>query len=428
VAQPFFRYFTLEAWGNTGGKPPLVSTDTQRAALIKMLNMVSTGRQIVHPIAIDTDGLIYRIDMRTVGWTDAAWTNLKATDPYLQPAQFPATLAAAAHQTMRSDWFVFSIPNSAVDAYFVLLGITSDDPTIDGKNNVNRFADMTTGYPATIRSGFPVSRTEGFNRIISWHQTTALGSGAVGSGHLFKSYNMPSDTGTSNIFSHPYRPTTNLPAPATPGPFDFDYGDSDNIFTLPNGLFGYYTTEPAGGVVENVASAGTAFPGPTRCFQCHDNATNLVPFADTVHSTIANDPVGTFPATLKTLLLGMYNQTAMNAKMAEAGATFAQAYNQLNLPTLDIAGLPSGFATECMNIVANYYSIILQVNTAAAELGVTPMQLITAIRGSTTLNASLSSLITLDAQGNPNGVVRRDAWEANYPAVRKLLFPQLPTP
>ena len=424
--QPFLRYFTLEYWGNTNGLPPLVSLDTQRSALIKMINLVSTGRAIVRPVAIDTAGLIYRIDMRTVGWTDAAWSNLKVTDPYFAQAQFPTTLAAAAHQTMRSDWFVFSIPNSAVQAYFVFLGINTDDPSIDARNNVNRFADMTTGYPATIRSGFAVSRTEGFNRIISWHQTTALGAGAVGSGHLFKSYNMDSDVGTANIYSHPYKPTTN--DPATPGPFDFDFGDSDNIFTLPNGLFGYYTTEPAGGVVQSVASAGAAFPGPTRCFQCHDNVTNLVPFADQVNAVITSDPTGTFPATLKTLLLGMYNQTAMNAKMAQAGAQFGQAYNQLNLPALDIAGLPSGLATECMNIVNNNYSIVLQVGTAAGELGVSTQQMISAIRTSPTLEASLSSLITLDGQGNPNGVVRRDAWEMNYAQLRHALFPQLPTP
>jgi hypothetical protein len=424
--QPFLRYFTLEYWGNTGGKPALVSIDTQRSALIKMLNLTSTGRAIVRPTAIDTDGLVYRIDMRTIGWTDAAWTNLKVTDPYFQPAHFPATLAAAAHQTMRSDWFVFSIPNSAVDAYFVFLGIDSDDPTIDAKNNVNRFADMEAGYPATVRAGFTVSRTEGFNRIIEWHQTTALGSGAIGSGHLFKGYNMDSDVGTANIFSHPFRPTTNLPT--TPGPFDFDFGDLDSIFTLPNGLFGYYTTEPAGGVVQSVASAGAAFPGPTRCFQCHDNVTNMVPFTDQLHDVIASDPAGTFPATLKTLLLGIYNQTQMNAKMTQAGAQFGAAYAQLNLPSLDIGGLPSGFATECMNVVHNNYSIILQVGTAAGELGVSPQQLVAAIRTSPTLGASLSSLITVDAAGNPNGVVRRDAWEANYAPLRHLLFPQLPTP
>jgi hypothetical protein len=360
--------------------------------------------------------------MRTLGWTSAAWANLKATDPYFAPINFPAT-STAANRTMRSDWFVANIPNSAVNAYFVFLGINSDDPSIDAKNNVNRFSDMAAGYPATIRAGFAVSRTEGFNRIISWHQTTALGSGSIGSGHLFKSYNMAADTGTSNIFSHPYRPTTNLPT--APGPYDFDFGDSDNLFTLPNGLFGYYTTEPAGGVVESIPSAGVPFPGPTRCFQCHDNLTNLLPFVDQVHAAIAADPTGTFPASLRTLLLGMYDQQAMNDQMTRAGTTFGQAYAQLGLPALDIAGLPTGFATEVMNVVTNNYVIVLQVGTAAAELGVSASQLIGAIQRTPALAASLAGLTTMDASGNPNGVVRRDEWEAHYAAVRKVLFPQL---
>jgi len=78
-----------------------------------------------------------------------------------------------------------------------------------------------------------------------------------------------------------------------------------------------------------------------------------------------------------------------------------------------------------MNVVTNNYSIIVQVNTAAAELGVSSAQLIGAVRASTTLAGPLGSLLTTDSAGQPNGLVRRDAWEANYAAVRKLLFPQL---
>jgi hypothetical protein len=425
VVQPFLRYFTLEYWGNTGGAPPLVAVDTQRSALIKMINLASTGRNIIQPTAIDTAGLVYRVDMRQLGWTDAAWTNLKATDVYFVPADFPTNLTTAATQTMRSDWFVFSMKDSPVNAYLTFLGINSDDPTIDAKNNVDRFGSMTTGYPAIIRAGFNTSRTETFNRVIEWYPTTALGSGARGSGALFKSYNHASNVAPENIFSNPYRPLTNLPATMTPGPYDFPFGDSDNIFTLPNGLPGWYTTEPAGGVVASVASAGAGFPGPTRCFQCHDNTTATLPFIDQVNAAIAADPPSTFPAALKTLLLGMYNQTAMNTQLAAAGAVWGKALAQLNLPSLDIAGSPTGQATECMNVVFNNYHISLQIDAAAAELGVTIPQLVGAIKGSATLQPGLAGLLSVDAAGNPNGVVRRDNWEANYAAVRKLLFPQL---
>ena len=421
ASRPFLRYFTLEAWGNLGTQPPLVSTDMERAALIKMINLLSTGPQIVQPSAIDKDSFIYRVDMRTLKWTDAAWTNLKATDPYFTPATFPTTLTAAATQTVRADWFVFSIPNSAVNAYFVFLGINSDDPTIDGLNNVNRFADMAKGAPATVRAGLAISRPEAHNRILSWHQTTSLGSGALGSGHLFKSYNFDSDVGTSNIFSHPYMPTTN--SPTAPGPYDFTYADSDNIFTLPNGLFGYYTVEgAAAGQVMNQGNAGAPFPGPTFCFQCHDNKSNLVPLTDGVHSAILADPVGAFTAAVQAILLGMYDTTAINAKMTAAGTLFGQAYAQLKLPVMETPGL----STESLNIVTNNYSVVLGVNGAAAELGVTPALLLSTVKASAPLAPTLGSLITVDASGAPNGVIRRDTWESSYVAVRALLFPQLP--
>ena len=52
-------------------------------------------------------------------------------------------------------------------------------------------------------------------------------------------------------------------------------------------------------------------------------------------------------------------------------------------------------------------------------------QLTTTINASKTLASTLASLLSVDSNGNPSGVVRRDAWEANYSALRKLLFPQL---
>ena len=415
--QSYIRYFTLEYWGNTGGQPPLVSAEVVRAGLIKMLNLTSTGPHLVQPVAIDADKLIFSVDMRDLGWTSGAWSNLKATDPYFQPATFAPALQVPAYQTMRADWFVSSIPNSAVDAYFVFLGIDSDDPTIDARNHVDRFADMTAGAPATVRAGFAVSRTEGSNRIISWHQTNRFGTSTNGSGHLFKSYNMDTDTGTGNIFSHPFRPTTNFPTTLTPSAYDFDFGDSDNIFTLPNGLFGYYTTLPDAGKIANAANAGSAFPGPTICFQCHDNQTNLIPFVDQVHDAIAAANTDAFPAALRTQLLGMYDQHAIDGKMASAGAQFATAYAQLQLPALDIAGTPSGLGTEVMNVVTNNYSIVLGIDTAAAELGTTKSELVAAIQSSPVLSLQLASLLA------PSGVVRRDQWEATYTQLRRLLLP-----
>jgi hypothetical protein len=92
---------------------------------------------------------------------------------------------------------------------------------------------------------------------------------------------------------------------------------------------------------------------------------------------------------------------------------------------MDIAGPNTGLGTEVMNVVANNYSIVLQIDTAAAELGVTPSQLVTAILASPTVALHVPELLTYDANHVPNGIVRRDSWEVNYAAIRKLLFPQL---
>ncbi|PWU12394.1 MAG: hypothetical protein C5B49_16445 [Bdellovibrio sp.] len=415
----YYRYFSIVPWENLGTLPTPVTADWQRAAIIKMVNFLSTGPSIVQPTPIDTGRFIYRVDMRQLKWTSAAWNNIKNTDPYLVPANFPTNLANAAQQTVRADWFVTNIPNSAVNAYFIFLGINSDDPTIDHMNGVDRFGDMAKGYPATVREGVMVSNTEAHNRILSWHATTGLGSGPAGTGHLFKSYNFDSDTGTSDIFSHPYEPMENNPDPN--GQFNFEFADSDNIFSLPNGLNGYYTTigDPATpGVVQTAANAG-AFPGPTFCFQCHDTVTNMIVFQDNIHDALLAEPFSVFPANVKNLLVGMYNQEGFQAEQAAAGARFAKAYAQLNLPVAERVGM----YTESSNVVNNHYSVSLTTYQAAAELGTTVADLIAKIKSSSRMALALGSLLPVDSNGNPIGGVRRDLWEANYVAVRALVFP-----
>jgi hypothetical protein len=422
ATQPYLRYFTLEAWYNLGTTPVLVSADWERAALIKMLNFLSTASSIVQPTPIDSAKFVYRVDMRQLNWTAAAWDNIKATDPYFNPSQLPSKYATAAHQTVRADWFVSNIPNSPIDAYFVFLGIDSDDPTIDAKNGVDRFADMASGAPATVRGGVSVSGTEAFNRILSWHATSKLGSGAKGSGHLFKSYNFDDDIGVHDIFSHPYEPTVDNPGDAAYGDYDFTFADSDSISTLPNGLNFYYTTigpdSPA--KVQSVASAGEPFPGPQFCFQCHDTATNMIPFSDQVHDVVASDPRRLFSSPLKTLLLGMYDQKAYAARQTAAGAVFGKAMTQLNLPVQESVGV----TTESCNVVTGAFSVVLQVGLAAAELGVTPDALVSTLRHSPALASAMGSLVVRNSNGVPNGSVRRDLWESNYDAVRAALYPQ----
>lgn len=466
--RPFQLYFTLEAWGNTNGQPVNVSVGTERAALIKMLNLTSTGTKIVQPVAVDPYALIYRVDARSLNWTVCppntpntktanlagqtppttnngtvcSWNNLKNTDPYFAIADFPVNSSAilnpsntsvipnAVYQTMRADWYVNNVAYGAVDAYFNFLGIDSADPQIDALNGVNRFADMAVGYPATVRAGFASSLPETFNRDITWHQTTSLGSGAQGSGYLFKSYNHDSDNPPSNIFSNPYEPVENNPNPSAspyPASVNFVYFDSDSVSSLPNGLNFFYTVEghdgQFNGQVMNVGASGTSFIGPTVCLQCHDTNTNVFMVHDEVNASLSllpNTAFGPNTASLMTLLLGMYNETAINEKIAAAGKTYQAAYAALNLPVVEVAGL----GTEVTNIVSNNYTYVVSTEMTAAELGVSPAQMIAAIKSSTPAELALSSLLTVDQNGNYNGVVRRDTWELYYPSIRSLLFPK----
>lgn len=435
ASRPNLRYFTLEQFGNLGSYPSVVPVDVERSALIKMINFTSMAPTIVQPVPIDAGHYIYRVDMSALKWTATAWTNLKANDPYFVPADFPTNLQKAATQTMRADWWVSMIPFSGNDDYFSFLfgnigGNLATDTTIENANGVNRWGDYTAGYPSVVRAGVEVSGTEAFNRVLEWHASDKFGTGSVGSGDHFRSFNEPSDLGLNNIYSHPYKPIEGNPnPPATPNPYDFSYagGDSDNFTTLPNGLWAYYTTEsvaPFIGAVQTTANAGEAFIGPSRCFQCHDPVTGLIPFVDKVNAAIMASPFGAFPADLQTTLLQMYNQNAFNAIVAKAGTAFAASYKELNLPASESVGVNN----ESTNRVYYFYGTVLNIFQASSEVGVTPMQLIGVIKANTTLALDLSALITLDSNGNANGVVRRDLWESDYAKIRQALYPTLPVP
>lgn len=449
ATQPYLRYFTFEAWSNLGnGTAPLAVAPSAtpsgdqnigvtvftpappetaviiQSALIKMLNLLSTAVNIVQPTAVTGGGgFIYRVDMRQLNWTANAWSNIKATDPYFNPANFSAVLATAANQTARADWFITNIPNSVINSYFIFLGLNSDDMTIDALNGVTRFQDMDQGAPATVRALLNVSETETFNRMITWHASTCLGTQAKGNGcYHFRSYNAASDTGVDDFFANPYQPKLNNPNPN--GPYAnlyFDYDDSDQIFELPNGLNGYITSESQNslyqGQVQTAANTGAGFPGPTFCYQCHDSQQNMIYFQDQMNAALSSAPVGTFPSLLMPQLLGMFSQSAIQTIQVAASASYGAAIAKLNMPYTDGKGVTG----ETLNIVTNNYASVLTTQMAALELGVTTAALTAAIVKSDALYLPLSSMLTTDANGNVNGIVRRDTWEANYPAVRAAL-------
>ena len=454
--QPYYRYFTLESYGNYNGRGTQVLPARAFSAIIKAVNLSSMGPAIELPTKIDANGLILRWDARTLNWTApqavATWANLKGMDPYFSPADYPTSLSNAANQTLRADWFLSNLAGSSVGAYFGLLGVNANNPNggyfsllneksdgttntdraqIDLLNGVNNFGDMDTGAPATYRSALYLSGTEMFYRIISWHATNTFGTGAAGSGHLFRSYNMDNDLGTEDMYSHPYQPLEENPAPTgADSAYYWTAGDSDNMQSLPNGLFLNYTVEQEGanggttpGQLQTVANSGATYPGPTFCYQCHDGPS--IQFQDTMHAAILADPEGTFPAALTPILLGIYNQTQMAAEQTAAMASYHTAFAKLNLTTTEAPGI----ATESMNILTTNYVEVVDIWMAAAELGVTPAQVITAINSSTTLSSDLGGLLTVDANGNPNGKIRREDWEADYQLVRKILFPaSFPSP
>ena len=79
-SQRFLRYFSLAPLANAGFSPD--ELQTYRNALAKLLNSLSWHPRITLPKAVDSDGLVLRIDLRDYQWDANLWNRLLADYPY----------------------------------------------------------------------------------------------------------------------------------------------------------------------------------------------------------------------------------------------------------------------------------------------------------------------------------------------------------
>lgn len=301
----FYRYFSF---ANT----PLVDVDCSQtgaqrnpmfylhAAFNKFVNSVSTGPRVVPVTPLDgTEGAIVRVDMRDYGWTpeiwdaistgvytqtasasdftQAAWADLATVYPYgIDPRTDPllgvvSDATGAAVPVMRADWFTHF--GSEAPYYDMFLGLTSQIKDLETRIglDVDREIQARRVIRAAMMPG--ASGVSDHNRMLERFELPR-------GGYYWKSYDFAGDDGRQSLTLHPDGPEGMSHTASGTEAFEHDGGEM--IFSLPNGLQGYYlSTNKGDRLLVGPASIvsfrtkpigkGVEIENARSCFDCHAN-------------------------------------------------------------------------------------------------------------------------------------------------------------
>ena len=270
------RYIDLTTLANAGAS--LKQLDEYRDAVSFLINSLSQGQRVVAPEAIDSDKLIYRLDITDYGWDENTWNLLTANYPYSviydedsEIFPFDETSAEQIRDEtnedipyIQADWFLANASES--DLYLRLLGLPADGENLQvledllGIDIVQNIQDEQVD-----RAGFLNSDPSDANRMLERHELPG------NQGGFWISYDFANNLAEegNDIFADPLT-------------FTADGGEA--LFHLPNGLLAYYVVAGnalAGTAVElDIAPIGVvqdpnAFDGQVRtgrsCLTCHVN-------------------------------------------------------------------------------------------------------------------------------------------------------------
>ena len=385
---------------------------TLHGALNKFLNSVSLGNSLapVEPVS-GTNGALVRIDLRNYNWSrdqwaavslgkynrsvaqadfsERAWDALLSSTssiyPYAIAPQSAPILDALARgigdqvPIMRADWFTRFASESPY--YDVLLKLPGNIDVLEDRLNVDVRANIFD--QRVIRAGFDQgeSGVSDHNRMLERHE---LANG----GYYWKSYDFASSDGLGSLLAHPDGPGDWGRTPSGTESFEHDGGEM--IFSLPNGLQGYYLSDAKGNrllvgptsIVSNRKKAngrGVDIINARSCFECHDNG--IISNTDVVRQAIESS--AHFSKNQRDVLLRLYPESDViqDAYMRDF-KYFVDNLSKLGLTEVNSAGaqvssrppLETG-QSELVTYLADLHFEDLEYDALAREFGLTPAEM-----------------------------------------------------
>jgi mono/diheme cytochrome c family protein len=367
----YVRYFTLTHLYNNVHGVDENELRLYRAALSKALNSACWEPNLVIPTALDPEQTLFRVDLRDLGWTAEQWRMILSHYPYgcgfgNVPEQGTADLyrniegyAQSSLCFIRADWFIARCMRPPV--YEALLGLPPTAFELEQMLGCSVIGDFQ--QDSMYRAGFVESGVSAGNRIVDRHKSRF--------GYYWKSYDFKRETARGNIMKFPL-------GPGYDGhPYEglaFEQDGGEMIFSLPNGLQGYYLCDAEGnylkeGPIEVVRDLKETSGAPIivnglSCMACHRHG--MISFTDTLRTG-----AGAFGDARRKLLNITPEGPEMQGVVDRDSARFVSAADAVTAPFLrvgDDASRPFLDFPEPVQAIARRFEQRLGLEDVACEI------------------------------------------------------------
>lgn len=434
--RPYQRYFSYRAQYNGEFWCEDDEAFKKRMAVYaggfkKLLNSLSDQRELALPKEVEgSNGLLVRVDLRDLGWSADDYEFLAkdyfyGIDPDSSRAQ---SLKPLAHETgtklpvMRVDWFMANAAEPKNYNRLMKLPTQIHDLEDDFKISVARDIEERRVKRAAFKKG--ASGVSDHNRMIERHD--------IATGYYWKSYDFAGDEGKQVLENYPHGPQELEPLDGHLEAFRHDGGEM--IFSLPNGLQGYYLSNAKGEQLlegpttivshrkrPNGARHGVIIVNARSCFDCHANG--VITNTDQMRSSIASSNL--FDSDQKEILLSMYvEQKEMDEYYKADRERFVAALSKLGVTEHNGTTEQSMTAPANAEIVtynADRYDESLDLTKLAAEFDMSPEAFQAKVR--TISDPRLTSLVLGWLNKLEGGeLIEREEIEDNYAALLPVLM------
>ena len=380
--RPFLRYFSLAHLYN-GGVPD-AELATYRAGLSKLVNSLSSHREITPPASIDDARTVFRVDLRDYNWTAATWNMLLADYPYgvrSVESRVIDQLSGATLPYVRADWFAANA--SVPPLYHEILGLPRTAQELERQLGIDAGRDLEE-EKNVARAGLRSSGVSQNNRVLERHVSPH--------GAYWKSFDFRSNLDDQNIFKDPLR---------------LNPAGGEIIFNLPNGLQSYFLMDALGRRIDEAPIAIVAdrnnvddpvVRNGRSCMSCH--YAGIQGFKDDVRPVVRGLAFASFD---REKALAIYpTQETLDRVIATDIDRFQKSVEQAG-------GLSSSSQAEPINALTQRFLAELSVAQAAAEAGLEIREFQAGIaRSARLLTLGYGQLLV------KQGGVRRDAWDKNF--------------
>jgi mono/diheme cytochrome c family protein len=401
-------------------------TSMNNLAIRKLLNSLSMLRSIYLPVGVaGTDQTILRIDLRELGWDRGKWKLIEAVYPFKVLGGNNEHMSRIIEDTgssapiIHADWLAHTATRPPL--YEKLLGLPATVDALEQMLGVDSRKNIQEQQ--VIRAGF----TEGnsgvskHNRLIERHNSHF--------GYYWKSYDFAGSDGSRSLIHHPFGPSDQPSTPDGAQPFDHDGGEM--IFSLPNGLQGYYLADARGQAITTGPTTIVDYRGRLNgrsveitnggaCMGCHDRG--IKKSADEIREVLL---AGGFTSTQRQVgeklyvpqsdLLDIYEQDEklFMSALQKMGASTPNSDKQY---THALAEPRAGIKQEIVEFLSDQYDEPLNLARFAAELSLVPEKTVNAmnrINNASSLKAASFAVLQLQSGGR----ISRKDFENLFPSI-----------